>query len=135
MTANLLPVRLLLVTLEHETGDLARGAVHPHAGKVAAPAHRAGLQVSEIMEGLPAEEVLPRVGDTTLNFRLAGGVRRQRGIDEEATVLGVLEEHAIEAGGIAVGPGDGRREIVDDQAADDAAEEQPGRLQAVEDRR
>lgn len=54
------------------------------------------------------------------------------GVDDEAAVLSVLEEDAIEARGVAIGPGDGGREIVEDEAADDAAKEGPGRLQAVE---
>jgi hypothetical protein len=75
--------------------------------------------VGEALESLR----LARVGDAALDLRLARGMRRQGWIHDEAAVLCVLEEDAIEARRVPVGPGDGGRKIVDDQAAHDAAEE------------
>jgi hypothetical protein len=61
-------------------------------------------------------------------------VAHDGGIEQEAAELGVFEEHAVDRGRVAIGPGDDGLEIVTDQAAHDAPIEGPGRLQLVEDR-
>jgi hypothetical protein len=59
-------------------------------------------------------------------------VPRDRGIHDEAPVLGVLQEDLVDGGGVPVRPGDGRLEVVDHEPAHDAPEEGPGQLQAGE---
>ena len=57
---------------------------------------------------------------------------RHGGVDDEAAILGVLKEDAVQARRVAIGPRDGRGEIVDDEAAHDAVEEGPGGFEALE---
>ena len=49
-----------------------------------------------------------------------------RGVGDEAAVAGVLEEAPREARVQRVGPGDGGREVIDDEVARHAPEEGPG---------
>jgi hypothetical protein len=90
------------------------------------------LHVGDVEELFAAEEILAGVRNPALHPRFSGGMLGHRGVGDEAAILRVLEEDAVEAGRVAIGPGDGGREIVDDQAVHDAAEEAPGDLQAVE---
>ncbi len=55
--------RRLLDRLEHDARHLAGGAMHARAGQVPAPEDRAALNVGDVEEGLPAEEVLAGIGD------------------------------------------------------------------------
>jgi hypothetical protein len=80
--------------------------MHAGARQIPTPDRRARLQVGEVEEVLPAEEVLADVGDPALHFRFPGGVARDSGIDDEAAVLRVLEEDARDRGRIAIGAGD-----------------------------
>jgi hypothetical protein len=57
---------------------------------------------------------------------------RDRRIDEKAAELGVLEEHAVQGGRVAVGAGDDGLEIIDHEPFDDAAEERPRAFEAGE---
>jgi hypothetical protein len=107
--------------------------MHAGARQIPTRDRRARLHVGEVEEVLPAEEVLADVGDPALHFRFPGGVARNSGIDDETAVLRVLEEDARDRGRIAIGAGDDRLEIIDDQPARHAAEEPPRRFQAVED--
>jgi hypothetical protein len=125
--------RGLLHRLEHEPRDLARGAVHARAGDVAAPGDRAGLHLGQVAEGLAPEEVLAAVGNPALHLRLAGGVTDDGGIDDEATILRVLQEPALDRRRVAIRPRDNGLEIVLDEALDHAPEEHPGAFQAVDD--
>ena len=127
--------RGLLLGLEHDARGAARGAVEAGAGQVAAPAHRLGLHVVEIAEDLAPEEVLADVRDAPLDLRLPGGVPRDRRVDEEAAVLGVLEEDPVDLGRVAIGARDDGLEIVDHEPAHHALKEGPRRLQPREDRR
>ena len=121
--------------LEHDAGDLARGAVHAGAGQIPTPPDGAGLHVGHIVEGLAAEKILAGVRNPALHTGLAPRVLGDGGVDDEAAVLRVLKEDAVQAGRVAIGPGDRGGEIVDDEAAHDAAKERPRRFQAVEDGR
>ena len=73
------------------------------AGQLAAPADGARLHVVEIGEDLAAEEVLADIRDAPLDLRLPGGVPRDRRVDEEAAVLGVLEEDPVDLRRVAIG--------------------------------
>ena len=96
----------MLDGLEDHARDLAGGAVQARAGDVAGPPERPRPHLGQVPEGLPPEEVLPAVGNAALHFRFAGGVAHDGGIEQEAAELGVLEEHAVDRGRVAIGPGD-----------------------------
>ena len=100
--------RRLLDRLEHDARHLARGAVHAGARQVPAPDDGAGLHVGDVEEALAAEEVLAGVRDPALHSGFAGRMDRDGGVDDEAAVLRVLEEDAVEARRVAIGPGDRR---------------------------
>jgi hypothetical protein len=69
--------RRLFHGLEHDAGDLARGAVHARAGQIPTPPDGAGLHVGHIVEGLPAEKILADVGDPrSTRFPAAAAGRR-----------------------------------------------------------
>ena len=55
-----------------------------------------------------------------------------RRVGDEASVTGVLEEAPGEPRVQRVGPGDGGREVIDDEVAGHAPEEGPGLLQALD---
>ena len=119
--------RRLLDRLEHDAGHLARGAVHAGARQISRHQTTARrLHVGDVEEALAAEEVLAGIRDAALHSGFAGRMDGDGGVDDEAAILGVLEEDAVEARRVAIGPGDDGREIVDDEAPHDAAEERPG---------
>lgn len=125
--------RGLFERLEHDARDLARGAVHARAGQVAGPHDRPRPHLGQVPEGLPAEEILPAVGNAALHFGFPRGVADHGGVDDEAAVLRVLEEHAVDPGGVAIGPGDDGLQVILDEPLDHAAETLPGGLEPVED--
>ena len=104
-------------------------------GQIPAPHDGADLHVGDVEEALAAEEVLAGIRDPALHTGFAGRMDRHGGVDDEAAVLGVLEEDAVEARRVAIRPGDRRGEIVHDESAHDAAKEGPGGLQARRARR
>ena len=127
--------RGLLLGLEHDARGAARGAVEAGAGQVAAPGHGAGLHVVEIAEDLAPEEILADIRDPALDLGFSGRVPRHGRVDEEAAVLGVLEEDPVDLGRVAIGARDDGLEIVDHEPAHHALKEGPRRLQPREDRR
>lgn len=126
------PQRDALFFLEDRQRPAARGAVDAGAGDLLAPADGLALDVLDVEEALAAEEVLPHVGNLSLDVRLAGGVVGGGRVDHEAPVLGVLGKGALEDGLIAVRLGDRGLEVVHDGAGGDAAKELPGGFQAVD---
>jgi hypothetical protein len=91
----------LLHGLEHHAGDLARSAVHARTGDVAAPPDGARLDLGQVPEGLPAEEVLAAIRNAALHFRFPRRVADDGGVDDEAAILRVLQEHAVDTGRVA----------------------------------
>ena len=84
------------------------------------------VEIARLLGGdLAQAEVVEeeQVRRPALHFRFPGGVARDSGIDDEAAVLRVLEEDARDRGRIAIGVGNDRLEIIDDQPARHAAEE------------
>ncbi len=102
---------------------------------VPAPADGARLHLGQVPEGLAAEEILAAVGNAALHFGFSRRVADDGGVDDEAAILRVLAKHAVDPGRVAIGAGDDRLEIVLDESLDHPAEEHPGALQPVEDRR
>jgi len=109
--------------------------VHARAGQVAGPHDRPRPHLGQVPEGLPAEEILAAVGNAALHFRFSRRVADDGRVDDEAAVLRVLKEHAVDPGGVAIGAGDDRLEVILDEPLDHAAEKRPGGLEPVEDGR
>ena len=82
----------------------------------------------------PFEEAFAHVGDAALDARLVAGTAHASGVGDEALVAGVLEEAPREARMERVGPGDRGREVIDDEVAGRAPEEDPGGLQTLDHR-
>ena len=97
-----------------------------------APAAGGGAQVDDVPEVAALEEALAHVGDAAFDARLVAGMTHARGVGDEAAVAGVLEEAPREARVQRVGPGDGGREVIDDEVARHAPAEGPGLLQALD---
>jgi hypothetical protein len=124
--------RWLLHLLEDGEGALSGGAVGPLSGGLEAPAHGLALDMVAVQPRLTPEEALPDVGYLSFDVRLAGRVLRNRGVDHEVSVTGVLGEGALEDGVVAIGLGDGGLEVVDDYTARNSAKEDPGVLESLD---
>ncbi len=120
---------LLPEDLERPAAGRAVDALSRH---LQAPAAGGGAQVDDVPEVAALEEALAHVGDAALDARLVAGMTHARGVGDEASVAGVLEEAPREARVQRVGPGDGGREVIDDEVARHAPEEGPGLLQALD---
>ena len=99
-----------------------------------APAPGGVAQFGEVPELRALEEALAHVRDAALDPRLVARLAHARGVADEATLAGVLEEAPREARVQRVGPGHGGREVVDHEVAGHALEARPGRLQALDHR-
>ena len=117
-----------------QLGRTALGrAVDPHARPDAAPGLSPALGVGQVDELLAGEERVAHEGHDALDPGLVGGLSHPGRVDEEATVLGVLDEGLVEAGLEVVGLIDDARHVVGDDDLEDPAEEGPGRLEAGDD--
>jgi hypothetical protein len=105
----------------------------PCARDFEAPADGLTLDVIEVEEVFASEEVVSHVGDLALDVRLPLRMVDRGGIDDEASVLGVVVEGPLEDGIVAVGLRDRALDVVEDDASADTVEELPGRLEAVDD--
>ena len=98
------------------------------------PAPGGVAQLGEVAKLRALEEALAHVRDAALDPRLVARLAHARGVADEATLAGVLEEAPREARVQRVGPGHGGREVVDHEVAGHALEARPGRLQALDHR-
>ena len=113
---------LLPEDLERPAAGRAVDALSRH---LQAPAAGGGAQVDDVPEVAALEEALAHVGDAALDARLVAGMTHARGVGDEAAVAGVLEEAPREARVQRVGPGDGGREVIDDEVARHAPRRRP----------
>lgn len=124
--------RRLLLFLEDGEGTAPGGAVDPGAGDLETPSGRFALHVLGVEEALTPKEVLADVGHHALDMRLPRRVANHGRIDDEASVLRVLTEGPLEDRVVAIGLGDGRRQVVFDDAGGHPAKELPSCFQAVD---
>ena len=102
---------------------------HPRPRGLPTPTDRLSLHVSGTEPILAAEEVLPHVGDLSLDVRLSRGVVRDSRVDHEPAMGGVLRKRSLERGFVAVSLDDRGAKVIQDQSDGDPIEELPGRLQ------
>ena len=123
---------LALLVQEDLQGLTLRGAVNAHSGDITAPADRFRTEVGQIPELGSLEEAFPGVLDAAFYPGLVLGVSHPGRIGDEAPVLRVFQEAPGQAGMQGISAGHRCGEVVDDQVFGNAAEEFPGRLQAVD---
>jgi len=106
--------------------------VDPSASHLETPSGGFALHVLGVDPALPPEEVLPNVGHHALDMRLSRRVTNHGRIDDEASMLGVLAEGPLEDRIVAIGLGDGRGQVVFDDAGGHPTKELPGCFQAID---
>lgn len=105
----------------------------PGAGDLETPSDGFALNVFGAEEALAAEEVLPNVRHLAFDVRFSRRVASHGRVDDEASVLGVLAEGSLEDRVVAIGFGDGCRQVVFDDTGCDTAKGLPGHLQTIDD--
>ncbi len=122
--------------LEDLQRDLLDRAVDAAPGGLDAPAQQVAIAVVDVAEGAAGQGVALDVVDAAL-FHLAFVLGRARptGRDEKAVVLGALAIAALDLGIVERGVDDRGAEIVEHDAARDAAEELEGGAMQAQPRR
>jgi len=120
----------LLLSIEDDPRQLARGAVDTQPDDFAAPALGLLPAVVEGAEAPTLEEALAQVFNPAFDVGLVLRPAHSCRVAEEAARLVIFEEVTGRPRLQRVGPGDGRGEVVENQPLRHATEEAPGGLQA-----
>src|SRR5579872_4615086 len=116
----------LFSQLEAGQGSHVSRAVIAGTSHMKRPVAEVLVGLVDISEDAPSEGVALDVMDAALDLALVLRSRDAAGSDREAVMLRHAAVGALDLGILEAGAGDGRFEIVDDDAADDAAKELPG---------
>ena len=114
-----------LFILEHDPGQLARGAVDALPGDVAAPHLGSLAAVGEVDEGRALPPALACVPNTVFHMRLILGRPHASWVQDQTARLAVLAKRARRSRVEGVGPSHRGGKIVHDQADREAPEESP----------
>jgi hypothetical protein len=127
--------RRALDILKDAERPLARGAVDARARRLADPRDHARLHVREIAPRLAAKEILAEIRHPTLDVGLARRCADRRGIEDEAPMPRVLLHRALKDRVVPIRFRDRGAQVVEDDAARDAAEKHPRIFEPVNHRR
>jgi len=123
-----------LLEAEHLQRPALGAAVGAQPGCGGTPLLGPPLGVGQVNEALTGEERAPDVLDLAFDLRLVLRRAHPGRVDHETPGLGVLQESVVEARLDIVGLGDDGRHVVGDDHSEDASEEFPRRLEALDDR-
>jgi hypothetical protein len=114
--------RRLFFLLEDIDRYSSRGSMDASSGNIAAPALCTAPDIVNIDERLPFPEALSRISHSVLDNRFIFGVMRSRCIQQEPTIVRVLQKRFIEPGRVSICRFDGGFEVVDHNPTRTASE-------------